>query len=154
MLTKMKNLQDELLGRNNTILLTFSITDMFYVSIMFLMNFMPISFVIALSSVSAGIIAVVIMAKVTLIPGRESTEAMAGKLRYFPLTRRSVKKAQYAVLLKIMGIQLLLTLVPVIVTCFRFNPANTLAALFCTASVMLVTGCFMIELNLISFDRK
>lgn len=154
MLDKVKNLQDELLSKNSTMLLTFAITDMFYISMMFLVFIMPIEFVVALTSIAGGIIACIIMGHITTVPGTEGQEALAGKLCYFPVDKATIRKAQYAVALKITGIQLLLTGIPIVVTCFRFDLIRTLVSLFCTAGIMLVVSTFIIEMNLISYERK
>ncbi len=154
MLEKVKNLQDDLLNKNSTMMLTFAFTDMFYIALMFLVFAMSNGFVAVLTSVAGGIIATIIMSHATAVPGKEGQESLAGKLCYFPVNLATIRKAQYKMAFKITGIQLLLTLIPIVVTCFRFDLLRTLVALGCTAGAMLTVSFLIIELNLISYKRK
>ena len=154
MLEKVKNLQDDLLNKNSTMMLTFALTDMFYVALMFLVFVMPNGYVAVLTSVAGGVIASIIMSHITTVPGVEGQEALAGKLCFFPVNKDTIRKAQYFMAFKITGIQLLLTMIPIVVTFFQFDLMRTLTALGCTAGSMLLISVFMIEMNLISYKRK
>ncbi len=154
MLNKVKEFQYDILIKRNTVLLTFAITDMFYVSVMFLINFMPNAFVLSLAIVAGTIISGVVMNKVVFAPGKEAQEAIAEKLSYFPIVKKDLRKAQYSQLIKITLIQAGITCIPILVTCFRFNLKNTLVALFGTIVSMMLYGSFLIESNLSTFRRK
>lgn len=148
---KMKKLLKELVDTNSTLMLTFVLTDMLYISIMFLVYEMPIAGVIGLSVCAGGIISGILMTKATSVTGVEGMEPLAGKLCYFPVDKQTIRKTQYRMAFKITGIQMLLTMIPLVVMAFHFKLQNALAALFCTAFMMLMTGMFCIELNLISY---
>lgn len=154
MLTEIKEFQQDILSKNNTTLLTFAITDMFYISVMFLVHVMPMSMTIGLSVVAGSIISGVIMNKITSVKVKDTSEAIAEKLCYFPVTKQALRKAQYGMLIKITLIQLALVCVPILITCFQFDLQKTCAALFATAFSMLGFGVFLIEMNLPVFRRK
>lgn len=151
---KMINLLDELVNRNSTFMLGFVLTNMFCISIMFLVYELPVSIVIALCACAGGIISGVIMTKSTCVAGVEGQERLAGKLCYFPVNNSSIRKAQYRMAFKITGIQLLAIMVPLIIMCFHFKWQNAMAALVSTAVSMLLSAVFLIEINQISYKRK
>lgn len=154
MYDKMKNLLDELVNGNSTLMLGFALTDMFCICFMFFIYELPIEAVVGLCALAGTIIAGIIMNKATNVPGMEGLESLGEKLCYFPVDRMTIKKVQYRLAFKITGIQLLATLVPLVFMCFRFKWQNALAALVSTAVSMLLTAVFFIELNLISYKRK
>ncbi len=154
MLNKVKEFQYDILIKRNTVLVTFAITDMFYISIMFLMNFMPSTLVLSLAILAGTIISGIVMSKIVSTPGKEAGEAIAEKLCYFPVVKKYVRKAQYGQLIKITLIQVGMTCIPILVTCFRFHLKNTCMALFGTMVSMLLFGSFLIEINLSTFRRK
>lgn len=154
MLNKVKEFQYDILIKRNTVLVTFAITDMFYISVMFLINFMPNALVLSLAILAGTIISGIVMNKVVSAPGKEAGEAIAEKLCYFPVVKKSVRKAQYSQLVKITLIQVAITCIPILVTCFRFQLKNTLMALFGTMISMMLFGSYLIEMNLLTFRRK
>lgn len=154
MYKKMIYLLDKLVGENNTLMLSFAITDMFFVSVMFLVYELPVAGVIGLCACAGGVISSIIMTKVTCVPGIDGIEKMAGKLCYFPVDKISIRKAQYRMAFKITGMQLLATLLPLIIMSFRFKSQNVLAALISTGISMLGIAVLYIEMNLISYKRK
>lgn len=154
MLIEIKEFQQDILSKYNTTLLTFALTDMFYISVMFLVHVMPVSMTIGLSVAAGTIISGVITNKITSAKGKDSNEAIAEKLSYFPVTKKVLRKAQYSMLVKITLIQLAIVCVPILVTCFQFDLQKTCAALFATAFSMLGFGVFLIEMNLPAFRRK
>lgn len=151
---KMEKLLDELVDKNSTLMLTFAFADMIYIAVMFLVYEMPIEGVIGLSVFAGGMISGIIMTKVTSVAGTEGRETLAGKLCYFPVDKPTIRKQQYGMAFKITGIQILLTMIPLVVMAFHFKLQNALVALFCTAFMMLMTGMLCIEVNLISYGRK
>ena len=154
MYEKMKKLVDELVHRDSTFMLSFAFTDMFAFFIMFLVYEVPVSVVIGLCTCAGGAIAGIIMTKASAVPGVEGYEALAGKLSYFPVDKQSIRTAQYRLLFKITGIQLLVVLFPLVFMSFRFKFPNALAAVVSTAASMLLVGLFCIEINLRTFHRK
>lgn len=154
MYEKMKSLMDELVNGNSTLMLGFVFTDMFCVSIMFLVYELPVNGVVVLCTLAGTIISGVIMTKATCAIGVEGRESLAGKLSYFPVNKKDVRKAQYGLAFKITGIQLAVTLVPLFVMCFRFKLQNAVAALVSTAVSMLVTAILLIEINQVNGRRK
>lgn len=151
---KMKNLLDELVNGNSTLMLGFVLTDMFCIMFMFLVYELPIGIVIGLCSCAGAIISGIIMTKATSVPGKDGQESLAEKLSYFPVKKQVIKAAQYRLAFKITGIQLLATLAPLVFMCFRFKWEHALAALVSTAVSMLVTAAFFIEINQISYKQK
>lgn len=154
MYDKIKNLLDELVNGNSTLMLGFFLTDMFCIMLMFLVYELPISMVIGICSCAGAIISGIIMTKATCVPDKEGQESLVEKLSYFPVEKRDIKAVQYRLAFKITGIQLLATLAPLVFMCFRFKWQNALAALVSTAVSMLVTAVFFIEINQISYKRK
>ena len=151
---KMENLLYELVNGNSTVMLTFAFTDMFYIAIMFLIYEFSIGGVVALCTLAGTVISGIIMTKATCVAGKERGESLMGILQFFPVDAHSVKKAQYKLAFKITGIQLAVTLVPLIIVCFRFKWQNAVAALSSTAVSMLIMAIFLIEINQILGKRK
>lgn len=157
MITKIKNLQQGLLDKNSTMLLTFALTDMFAL-MFFFMGFVMREegsvIVAGVSSVTGGVISGIIISNVTTVLGKEGKEAMAAKYRYFPVNKTAIRKAQYALAFKITGIQMIFCLLPAILTLFHLYIVNILVALLTTALTMLFVSAVLIEINLISYGRK
>ena len=151
---KMENLLYELVNGNSTVMLTFAFTDMFCIAIMFLIYEFSIGGVVALCTLAGTVISGIIMTKATCVAGKERGESLMGILQFFPVDAHSVKKAQYKLAFKITGIQLAVTLVPLIIVCFRFKWQNAVAALSSTAVSMLIMSIFLIEINQILGKRK
>ena len=154
MCKKIKNLLAELANGNGTLMLAIVFTDMFFVPIMFLVYELPVSMVIGLCSMAGTVISGIVMSKVTYAQGKERGESLIGKLCYFPVDLLAVKKAQYGMAFKIIGIQLLVTLAPLLIVCFRFKWQNAMAALVSIAISMLIMAVFLIEINHIVGKRK
>ncbi len=153
-MNRVKELQNEILYRSNVKLLTFALTDFFYLPIMLLVYVMPFEGVLFLVSLASVIIAGVIMNKVTCMGDGEQRTSLADILRYFPVHKKDIRKSQYGLLFQITGIQLLLTLIPLAVTAFQFDLRNAVVTVFLTAFEMLLVGVSTIELNLRCFGRK
>ena len=157
MIAKIKNLQDTLLSKNSTILLTFGFTDLFclmFLLIGFVADEDAVMLIVLSCMVSGSVIAGIIMSNVSAVWGKDGKETMASKYRYFPVSKMAVRKAQYALALKITGMQVLFCFVPVLLTAFYFNLENVLIALASTAVSMMGTSVMIIEINLFSFGRK
>ena len=154
MCEKIKNLLEELVNGNSTRMLAIAFTNMFFVPIMFLVYEFSISIVITLCSMAGTVVSGIVMSKATYAPGKERGESLMGKLCYFPVDLLAVKKAQYGMAFKIIGIQLVVTLVPLLIVCFRFKWQNAVAALVSTAISMLIMAVFLIEINHILGRRK
>lgn len=157
MIAKIENLQQELLDKNSTMLLTFGFTDMFAL-IFLLMGFVVREegrgIIAIISGVAGCVISGVIINNVTTVQGKYEKESMAGKYRYFPVNKKAIRRAQYALAFKIIGIQMLFCMLPVILTVFHFSLVNTLVALITTAVSMILVSVVLIEINLISYSRK
>lgn len=154
MYKKMINLLDELVNENSTLMLGFTITDILFVSVMFLVYEVPVGGVIGLCSCAGGLISAIIMGKATSVAGIERGESLADKLCYFPVDRISIRKAQYRMAFKITGMQLIATLIPLVIMSFRFKWPNALAAVMSTVTSVLFIAVLNIEINLISYERK
>lgn len=154
MLGQIQSIQKEILAKNNRMLMVFCITDMLYISIMFLVHFLPWGYVVGISSAAGGIISGIIMCYLTTSQCPDGRESLAGKLRYFPVGKKTIRMAQYGKLFQITMIQTALTLIPIIVMAFRFKLVNTISALLGTILSMCLTGTLLIEINLIEFGRK
>lgn len=154
MYKKTENLLHELVNGNSTVMLTFAFADMFFIAIMFLIYEFSIGIVVTLCTLVGTVISGVIMTKATCVAGKERWESLMGSLQFFPVDAHSVKKAQYKLAFKITGIQLAVTLVPLIIVCFRFKWQNAAAALISTAVSMLIMAIFLIEINQMLGKRK
>ncbi len=151
---KIKCMQNEIICQNNIVLVTFALTNMFYLPIMFLTYLMPFPMVVLLSTMAGAIVAGVIMTKVTCAAEIEGTESIARKLRYFPVTKKQIRKNQYVLCFKTIGKQIGLLMIPLVLTAFKFNFKNGVGAVLSLAFTMLVESVWLIEMNLFHFGRK
>lgn len=154
MLEQIKDMQKEILEKNNRLFLVFILTDMFYVSVMFLVHMLPWGYVFGLSTMAGGIISGIIMSYLTTVRVVDGRESLASKLRYFPVRKKDIRAAQYGKLIWITVVQIGITIVPIMITCFLFCLKNSICAVLGTLFSMLFTGMLLIELNLMEFGRK
>lgn len=154
MRNQIQKMQNEILSKNNRMLLVFCITDMVYIPVMFLVHILPFGYVIGIATTAGVIICGIVMTYITTSSEIDGRESLAVKFRYFPVRKKDIRIAQYKKVFQITMIQTVLTLVPILIMSFQFSLVNTISALLTTMLSMGLTGTLLIEINLIEFGRK
>ena len=128
-----------------TVLLTFVITNIFYVIILFLAWYIPAGFLYGCSIFEGAFIMTIVGGTLSIAWYDENNGVMHSLLTYFPVNAKRLRREMYAVVWKYFGIQVLITCIPMILMAIAFVPERFFITLLCNIVGMLVVSTLFVE---------
>ncbi len=128
-----------------TVLLTFVITNIFYIIILFLAWYIPAGFLYGCSIFEGAFVMTIVGGTLSIAWYDENNGTMHSLLMYFPVNAKRLRREMYAVVWKYFGIQVLITCIPMILMAIGFVPERFFITLFCNIVGMLVVSTLFVE---------
>lgn len=145
MMSPERSLVNSCLYGNLTCIMTTIVINIFYVIVLFLAWYIPISGLIGLS-IAAGLgIMGTVMIKACVVARDEETSFIPQLLVYFPANRKRYKRELYRQMWKYIGIEAIVACVPMLMLFMDFQLDRFLITLASVLGTMLVLGVMMIE---------
>lgn len=128
-----------------TVLMTFVVTNAFYVLILFLAWYIPAGFLYGCSIFEGAFIMTIVGGTLSIAWYDENNGVMQSLLTYFPVNAKRLRMEMYAVVWKYFGIQVLITCIPMILMAIGFVPERFFITLICNIAGMLVVSTLFVE---------
>lgn len=128
-----------------TVLLTFVITNIFYVIILFLAWYIPAGFLYGCSIFEGAFVMTVVGGTLSIAWYDENHGTMHSILTYFPVNARRLRREMYAVVGKYLGVQVLITCIPMLIMGVDFRPERFFITILCNIGAMLAMSALFVE---------
>lgn len=128
-----------------TVLTAFVITNIFYIIIVFLAWYIPAGFLYGCSIFEGALVMTFVGGSLSIAWYDEKHGTMHSLLTYFPVNARRLRKEMYAVTGKYMGIQTVVTCIPMLIMGFGFIPERFFLTILCNVISMLVVSGLFVE---------
>lgn len=127
------------------VLLTFVITNIFYVIILFLAWYIPAGFLYGCSIFEGAFVMTVVGGALSVAGYDENNGTVHNILTYFPVSAKRLRREMYTETGKYLAIQVLITCVPMLIMAIDFKPERFLITILCNIGAMLVMSTLLVE---------
>ena len=127
------------------VLMTFIVTNAFYVLILFLAWYIPAGVLYGCSIFEGAFIMTIVGGTLSIAWYDENNGVMHSLLTYFPVNAKRLRREMYAVVGKYFGIQILITCIPMLLMAIAFVPERFFITLICNIVGMLVVSTLFVE---------
>lgn len=142
--TPEKKLVKALVDGNSTCLITTVILNLLYIIILFLAWYVPVA-VLVVCGVTVGVITILVpVTKGCVTVQEEETVLVPELLSYFPMNRKRYAREMYKKVLRQIGIQAVITCVPMLIMVFDFNPVRFVITLLSVLLPMFIIGMLVV----------
>lgn len=139
-----KNLVQALVDGNNTCLMTTVILNMLYAIILFLAWYVPV-IALVVSGVTVGVITILVVVTKGCVTIQEEDNVLVPELLiYFPMNRKRYATAMYKKVFRQIGIQAVITCVPMLIMAFDFRVDRFIIALASVLLPMFIIGTLVV----------
>ena len=128
-----------------TVLTAFVIFNMFYIIIMFVAWYIPAGALYGAAIFEGALVMTFVGGGLSIAWYDENHGMVQGILAYFPVNAGRLRREMYMVVGKYMGVQVLITCIPMLIMGFGFVPERFFLTIICTVVSMLVVACLFVE---------
>ncbi len=128
-----------------TVLTAFVIFNMFYIIIMFVAWYIPAGALYGAAIFEGALVMTFVGAGLSIAWYDENHGMVQGILAYFPVNAGRLRREMYMMVGKYMGVQVLITCIPMLIMGFGFVPERFFLTIICTVVSMLVVACLFVE---------
>ena len=144
-MTPERSLITQRMEQTMTVLLAFVFTNIFYIIILFLAWYIPAGVLYGVSLFEGAFIMTFVGGTLSIAWYDENHGTMHSILTYFPVNAKRLRREMYAVVGKYLGVQILITCIPMILMAIDFVPERFFMTLLCNIVGMLVVSTLFVE---------
>ncbi len=144
-MTPERSLITQRMEQTMTVLLTFVFTNIFYIIILFLAWYIPAGALYGASLFEGAFVMTFVGGALSIAWYDENHGTIHSILTYFPVNAKKLRREMYAVVGKYLGVQILITCIPMILMSIDFVPERFFMTLLCNIVSMLVVSTLFVE---------
>lgn len=139
---------EEITKENDTVLLTFGLSNLFYFITMLFGSILPMGIMISIVASESTLVVITILTKLAFTRCGDNWKSVTTLLSFYPTQRWSIRISRYRILLRYMILELFITGIPMLFFFYWFDLVKFMIALLTVVGTMSFISILGVELSL------